>query len=592
MSSQSTPSVSQIVTAVTLNVTSAGTPSTVSQTYNDPVTLASLKVGIPNSLPITNPAILSRYATVGLQCQNVLSVTYGGLTSVSTPTSTPIFVATPITLSNFGPFTRDFVSGGTFTLPQPSSNSNSPGAFTYSVPANNGVVSISGNVVTMLAAGSTTITAIQAAAGGYASSTPITASLVVVAPVDTSLYSISNPTFRTALSNFPRLGAMTKWEMSIRFNIASVTGDWRAIIGDSHNSINTGHGWGLWLNQSGNNGFYWGWKGSSWNPSFIYSLNKDYIVTVSKTPSTLTILLKDVATDQTQTASTSVGSNEMSTNGPVTVGGWEQNLNYFSGTISSVIVTNPDAGITTFTTSNILARYDASAAANYVVNGNKDVTLWTDLTGNGYHLVPNGSRPMPTPMVTNLFAATINSLPALNFNPLRGLICPSVPLATSFTVFMVVKYSTLIATWGNFMHHGNRDADWSIRRNSQSSRNYNIDFASWGNGFAELPASTNTNYIIVARYITNTVNQVVTGRARELWLYSDTEIPLKTPVGSGGTVTAGNKPLYVGRSERADLAEGCNSNIGEILYYSAALSDTDIAQNVAYCQNKWFNYKQ
>jgi hypothetical protein len=582
----STSPVSQIITAVTLNVTSAGTPSTVSQTFNDTTTLASLQLG-SNSLPITNQTILSRFATPGLQCQNVLSVTYGGLTSVSTPTSTPIFVATPITLSNFGPFTRDFVSGGTFTLPQPSSNSNSPGAFTYSVPANNGVVSISGNVVTMLAVGSTTITAIQAAAGGYASSTPITASLVVVAPVDTSLYSISNPTFRTALSNFPRLGAMTKWEMSIRFNIASVTGDWRAIIGDSHNSINTGHGWGLWLNQSGNNGFYWGWKGSSWNPSFTYSSNKDYIVTVSKTPSTLTILLKDVATDQTQTASTSVGSNVMSTNGPVTVGGWQQNLNYFSGTISSVTVTNPDAGITTFTTSNILARYDASAAANYVVNGNKDVTQWTDLTGNGYHLVQNGSRPMPTPMFTNLFAATINSIPALNFNPVRGLICSSVSLATSFTVFMVVKYSTLIATWGNFMHHGNRDADWSIRRNAFTTvSSHNIDFISGENGGAELSASNNTNYIIVARYTTNT------SRARELWLYSDTVIPLKTPVRNSGTVTAGNKPLYVGRSERADLAEGCNSNIGEILYYSAALSDTDIAQNVAYCQNKWFNYKQ
>jgi hypothetical protein len=174
----STPSVSNIVTAVTLKVTSAGTPSTVEQTFNDPATLASLKVG-HNSLSITNSEILSRYATVGLQCSNVLSVTYGGLISVSTPTSTPIFVATPITLSNFGPFNLDYVSGGTFKLPQPTSNSNSPGAFTYSVPANNGVVSISGNVVTMLAAGSTTITAIQAAAGGYASSTPIDANVTL-----------------------------------------------------------------------------------------------------------------------------------------------------------------------------------------------------------------------------------------------------------------------------------------------------------------------------------------------------------------------------------------------------------------------------
>jgi hypothetical protein len=524
----------------------------------------------------------------------VLSITYGGLSSVSTPTSTPNFIATPITLSNFGPFTYNFVSGGNFILPQPTSNSNSPGAFTYSVTGTTGVVSISGNVVTMLAAGSTTITAVQAAAGGYAISTPINASLLVVAPVDPSLYSISNPTIRTPLSGFPRLGAMTNWEMNIKFNIASVTGDWRAIIGDSHNSVNPGHGWGLWLNQSGNNGFYWGWKGApSWNPSFTYSLNKDYIVTISKTPSTLTILLKDVGTGQTQTASTSVGVNEMSTNGPVTVGGWVQNLNYFSGTIAYVTVTNPDAGITTFTTSNILARYDASAASNYMLDVNKDVTQWTDLTGNGYHLIKNGTRPMPTPMFTPLFAATINSLPALHFNPLRGLICSSVPLATNFTVFMVMKYYTLITNWGNFMHHGGRDADWSIRRNSNTiGSSHNIDFASWGNGVTEHPASGNTNYIIVARYITNTVNSIVTSRARELWLYSDTEKPLKTPVRSGGTVTAGNKPLYVGRSERPDFAEGCNSNIGEILYYSAALSDTDIAQNVAYCQNKWFNYKQ
>jgi hypothetical protein len=601
-----TPSAPQSITAVTLNVTSAGTPATVSQTFNDPATLASLKLG-QNSLPITNQAILGRYTTPGLQCSNMLSVEYTGYmdvnsVTVSTPALVSNFVATPITLSNFGPFTRDFVSGGTFTLPQPTSNSNSPGTFSYSVPNNNGVVSISGNVVTMLAVGSTTITAIQAAAGGYASSTPITASLNVVAPVDTSLYSISNPPFRTALSNFPRLGAMTNWEMSIRFTVTGGSGIYRSLIGDMYNSVNSStRGWGVWVSAS--NGIHFSWSGPLptgpfWDaPSVSVAMNTDYILKLTRTPTSLTVLLTTVSSGATQsavnTAMSDTSAYVMSVKGPVTVGGFINTASEnFIGTISSVTVTNPDAGITTFTTSNILARYDASAAANYVVNVNKDVTQWTDLTGNGNNLVKNGSIPMPTPMFTPLFAATINSLPALNFNPLRGLICPSVPLATSFTVFMVVKYSTLITTWGNFMHHGNRDADWSIRRNSESSSNYNIDFASWGNGFAELPASTNTNYIIVARYITNTVNQVVTGRARELWLYSDTEIPLKTPVRNSGTVTAGYKPLYVGRSQRADFAEGCNSNIGEILYYSAALSDTDVAQNVAYLSNKWLNYKQ
>jgi hypothetical protein len=91
----------------------------------------------------------------------------------------------------------------------------------------------------------------------------------------------------------------------------------------------------------------------------------------------------------------------------------------------------------------------------------------------------------------------------------------------------------------------------------------------------------NKNYIFVGRTV---------GTTRKLWVYSDTLVPKSVstfiPVVS---ITPGNKPLYVGKS---DIGEGCNSNIGEILYYSASLSDDDVAQNVSYLQNKWFNYKQ
>ena len=555
-----TSSAPQSITAVTLNVSSGSPSTTVSQTFNDPATLASLQIG-SNSLPITNQAILSRFATPGLQCSNGLSLTYGGLSSVSTPSSTPNFIATPITLSNFPAISRDYSPNGTFTLQEPTPSNNSPGTFSYSVVGPTGIVSITGNVVTIISAGSTTIRAIKSGAG-Y-TSTPIDATLDVFAP---SLYSISNPTIRTPLSGFPRLGAMTNWEMNIKFNIASVTGDWRAIIGDSHNSVNPGHGWGLWLNQSGNNGFYWGWKGvPSWNPSFTYSLNKDYIVTISKTPSTLTILLKDVATDQTQTASTSVGSNEMSTNGPVTVGGWEQNLNYFSGTIAYVTVTNPDADITTFTTTNLLARYDASVASSYILSGN-DVTQWNDLTGNGYNLTPNGTGPT---------VSIINSVPALNFNSVRGLICSSVPLVTPITIFMVAKYSTLIGGYGTFIHHGDRDYDWSLERDSFTT---NIMFESNNVDNCVIAATNNTNYIWVGRIV---------GNIRQFSMYSDTVAP-KYISGTPVTIVPGNKPIYVGKSNNG---EGCNSFIGEILYYNTSLSDADVTQNVAYLQNKWFNYK-
>ena len=198
-----TPSVSQSVSAVTLTVSSGSPSTTVSQTFSDSATLASLQLG-SNSIPITNPAIISRFATPGLQCSNTLSLAYSGLTNVSTPAAVNNFVATPIVLSNFGPsFTYSYVSGGvgTFTLPQPSSNGSSPGAFSYSVVGSAGVVSVSGNVVTILAAGTTTIRATQAAAGGYASAY-VEASVTInpIAPTfsNNGVFTISSKNFGDA----------------------------------------------------------------------------------------------------------------------------------------------------------------------------------------------------------------------------------------------------------------------------------------------------------------------------------------------------------------------------------------------------------
>ena len=192
-------SLSQYVSAVTLTVSSGSPPTTVSQQI-DPGTL---NIG-PNSIQITHPDILSRYAIPGLQHSHTLSLAYSGLSNVSTPAAVSDFVATPLVLSNFGPsFTYDYVSGGvgTFTLPQPSSNGSSPGAFSYSVVGSAGVVSVSGNVVTMIAAGSATIRATQAAAGGYASAY-VEASVTInpIAPTfsNNGVFTISSKNFGDA----------------------------------------------------------------------------------------------------------------------------------------------------------------------------------------------------------------------------------------------------------------------------------------------------------------------------------------------------------------------------------------------------------
>jgi ribosomal protein S11 len=253
----------------------------------------------------------------------------------------------------------------------------------------------------------------------------------------------------------------------------------------------------------------------------------------------------------------------MSVNGPVTIGGW---LSFggeiFPGTISYVNVKNPVYTTTTYIQTSLLARYDASVASGYTLSGS-DVTQWTDLTGNGYHLTANGTGPTIT---------SINSVSALNFNSSRGLIRASVPLNTEVTVFIVGKYSTNIESYGSFMHHGSRDADWAIERNSTTS---NLQFQSNSvNGAPQLSATNSVNYILVGR---------ITGSTREFWRHSDTEV-LGFATGSGVSITTGNKSIYVGKSE---TNEACNSTIGEILYYNTSLSNADVSSNVLYLQNKW-----
>lgn len=72
-----------------------------------------------------------------------------------------------LTLGNFD-MTRTFGSGS-FNITQPASDSS--GAFTYSVKSGTGVISISGNTITILSAGTATVTASQAASGNYTSAT-------------------------------------------------------------------------------------------------------------------------------------------------------------------------------------------------------------------------------------------------------------------------------------------------------------------------------------------------------------------------------------------------------------------------------------
>jgi Secretion system C-terminal sorting domain len=129
------------------------------------------------------------------QYTNIVLSGVGQFKFVATPSGSNIYIDNiyfwkPSNVPTITGFTvpAQLVGAPNFTLTAPTSNST--GAFTYT-SANTGVATISGNVVTVVGAGTSIITANQAAAGAYAAGST-TAQLVVSFPSPT--VAAANPT--------------------------------------------------------------------------------------------------------------------------------------------------------------------------------------------------------------------------------------------------------------------------------------------------------------------------------------------------------------------------------------------------------------
>ena len=127
-------------------------------------------------------------------------VAAGSVTITATQATTANYLAASITapftinqatiLSNFSIPANKLV-GDVFTLALPTSNS--PGAFTYT-SSNTAVATIDGNMLTVVGGGSSTISAVQASSGNYASAT-ITATITIT-QITTVLSNFSIPAKR------------------------------------------------------------------------------------------------------------------------------------------------------------------------------------------------------------------------------------------------------------------------------------------------------------------------------------------------------------------------------------------------------------
>jgi len=151
-------------------------------------------------------------------------------------------------------------------------------------------------------------------------------------------YDLSIPSL--SLSNFPKLGQLDKWELNINFYVYGNSGNWRALIGNMYNSV-VNRGWGVWV--SSGNSIHFSWSNITWEPNFIVELSVHYSLSINRTPNQLSITLIRGDNGQVQSATNwdmrDTNRYKMDTNGPVTIGGWQNyNGERFPGYIYKISV--------------------------------------------------------------------------------------------------------------------------------------------------------------------------------------------------------------------------------------------------------------
>lgn len=297
-------------------------------------------------------------------------------------------------------------------------------------------------------------------------------------------------------------------------------------------------------------------------------------VTLSVTDGTITgsavtgITVGGTATARTFAGTVAALNTYFTTAGNITYQGPLNNTT--SRTLTTAVV---EGAFEAYPLTSLQARYDASNLGSLTKVG-AEVSQWADLSGNGFHLsaIENG-RPS---------LGLVNELPAMNFYSGKGFFRAGVPLNTEVTVLMAIRYSSAIGNWGNFMHHGQHDDDWSMRKSDRSNPVGKIGFHTNNDNQRVMNSLVNDmTYVLVGRLRTSTGNSLV-----DYWAYpktGDEFVVLNADLGPK-SITGGSKTLYVGTS---DVAEASNGMIGEILYYNTALSDSALSVAADYLRNKW-----
>jgi hypothetical protein len=197
------------------------------------------------------------------------------------------------------------------------------------------------------------------------------------------------------------------------------------------------------------------------------------------------------------------------------------------------------------------------------------VTQWRDKSATGAVFSTVNANPTYT-------ASLINGLPGLDLTNASGFISAATQnLAANLTLAMILVVKSGIGGWGSFFTHGSRDLDIALERNSISTGT-TLQFQS-GNDNAGANITFTTDQ--VALYI----GTMTTATSRVLSRFGGGTTTTASGTNSS-TISTGLQTVRIGRS---DAGENCNSFIGEIVYYSRALTTIERQEVEGYLAWKW-----
>lgn len=243
---------------------------------------------------------------------------------------------------------------------------------------------------------------------------------------------------------------------------------------------------------------------------------------------------------------------------------------FFAGTRSGAI-TNPN------TLPNLQVWYDASDITQFKPTNPSDgagITQWTDKSAAAHNASPSGGGAGPRPVYkTNIQ----NSLSVLRFNGTSSnlTINPATWAAnlSGFTTYVVAKASSLSGTR-------------TLTSSDQNGLKIFYDGSHWcvqtsgGTGTSTQAGDTTGFHIFGIIY-----DGSQTGNANRLKLrYNETEDALSFTGTVGATTSASTSVLNIGFYNNSEYFSG---DIGEVVYFSKALSGSDIGGIESYLSNKW-----